>query len=67
MVKKFESLMGKFIWQGSGKILRVAFGELKNQHLAGGLNMPCLTTMSEALHTSLKTGHVLDKNDNHHF
>jgi hypothetical protein len=52
MVKKFESLMGKFIWQGSGKILRVAIGELKNEHLSGGLNMPCLTTMSEALLSS---------------
>ena len=25
MVKKFESLMGKFIWQGSGRIFRVAW------------------------------------------
>ena len=52
MVKKFESLMGKFIWQGSGKVLRVAIGELKNIHLAGGLNLPCLATMSDALLSS---------------
>ena len=51
-VKKFESLMGKFIWQGSGKILRVALEELKNQNLAGGLNLPCLATMSNALLSS---------------
>ena len=52
MVKKFEALIGKFIWHGSGKILRVALGELKNDHLAGGLNLPCLTTMSDSLLTS---------------
>ena len=52
MVKKFESLMGKFIWQGSGRILRVALGDLKNDHLAGGLNLPCLATMSSALLSS---------------
>ena len=52
MVKKFESLIGKFIWQGSGRILRVALEELKNEHLAGGLNVPCLATMSNALLSS---------------
>ena len=52
MVKKFESLMGKFIWQGSGRILRVALEELKNEHLSGGLNLPCLATMSNALFSS---------------
>ena len=52
MAKKFESLMGKFIWQGSGQILRVAFGELKNEHLSGCLKMPCLTTGSGALLSS---------------
>ena len=52
MVNKFESLIGKFIWQGSGKILRVAIGELKNDHLSGGLNLPCLATMSDSLLTS---------------
>ena len=30
LVKKFESLMGNFIWKGSGKVLRVALEELKN-------------------------------------
>ena len=44
--------MGKFIWQGSGRILRVAISELKNEHLSGGLNLPCLATMSDALLSS---------------
>ena len=44
--------MGKFIWQGSGKILRVAIVELKNDYLSGGLNLPCLATMSNALLSS---------------
>ena len=52
MVKKFESLIGRFIWKGSGKVLRVAINELKNVHLAGGLNLPCLATMSDALLSS---------------
>ena len=52
MVKKFESIMGKFIWKGSGKVLRVALDELKNEHLAGGLGLTCLTTMSDALLSS---------------
>ena len=45
MVKKFESLMGNFIWRGSGNVLRVALEELKNDHLAWGLHLPCLATM----------------------
>ena len=52
MVKKFESIMGKFIWHGSGRILRVALEELKNDHLSGGLNLPCLGTMSKSLMSS---------------
>ena len=49
MVKKFESLMGKFIWNFSGKILRIAIDEIKNGKLAGGLNLPCLASMADAL------------------
>ena len=52
MIKKVESLMGRFIWQASGKVLRVALGELKNGHLAGGLNLPCLSTMCDSLFSS---------------
>ena len=49
MVKKFETLMGKFIWNWSGKILRVAMDEIKNKKLEGGLQLPCLSTMADAL------------------
>ena len=49
MVKKFESLMGKFIWNYSGKFLRIALDEIKNGKLAGGLNLPCLATMADSL------------------
>ena len=49
MVKKFETLMGKFIWNWSGKILRVAIDEIKNKKLEGGLQLPCLSTMADAL------------------
>ena len=51
-VKKFESLIGRFIWKRSGKILRVVIAELKNDHLSGKLNVPCLATMGDALLTT---------------
>ena len=41
--------MGKFIWSWSGKILRVAIDEIKNKKLEGGLQLPCLSTMADAL------------------
>merc|ERR1712215_599188 len=31
VVKKFESLMGKYLWNFSGKVLRVAIDEMKNK------------------------------------
>ena len=49
MVKKFEALMGKFIWKFSGKILRISIDEIKNKKLEGGLNLPCLRSMSDSL------------------
>ena len=41
--------MGKFIWNWSGKILRVAIDEIKNKKLEGGLQLTCLSTMADAL------------------
>ena len=49
MVKRFETLMGKFLWNFSGKVLRVSLEDLKNTKMAGGLNLPCLSKMSESL------------------
>ena len=49
VVKKFESLMGKYLWNFSGKILRVAIDEMKNKKLEGGLNLPCLASMADSL------------------
>ena len=49
MVKKFESLMGKFIWNFSGKVLRIALDEIKNDKSAGGLKLPCLASMADSL------------------
>ena len=49
-VKKFEAAMGKFIWKG--RILKVALGELKNDHMSGGLNLPCVKTMNDSLLSS---------------
>ena len=49
MVKKFEKVMGKFVWNASGKVLRVPIGELANGLEAGGLGLPCLQSMSSSL------------------
>ena len=49
MVKKFEKIMGKFLWNDSGKVLRVSLAELKNKIELGGLGMPCLLSMSKSL------------------
>ena len=68
MLRKFESLMGKFIWKFSGKILRIALEDLKNPKLSGGLQLPCLANMSNALISSqcvrlIRSG---DKKSIHH-
>ena len=49
MVKKFESLMGKYLWKFSGRMLRVAIDEMKNKKMNGGLNLPCLASMADSL------------------
>ena len=49
VVKKFESLMGRYLWNFSGKIIRVAIDEMKNKKLEGGLNLPCLASMADSL------------------
>ena len=49
MVKKFESLIGKFIWNTSGWLLRVSLDDIKNTWKKGGLNMVCLHSMCKSL------------------
>merc|ERR1712208_201060 len=49
VIKKFESLMGKYLWNFTGKVLRVAINEMKNKKLEGGLNLPCLASMADSL------------------
>ena len=50
MLKSFETIIGKYIWQG--RLLRVALPEMKNQLLNGGLRLPCLETMNQSLMVS---------------
>ena len=47
--KKFERIMGKFIWRSSGRILRVSLEELKLPCLRGGLKLACVHKMSNSL------------------
>merc|ERR1711954_552006 len=49
VVKKFESLMGRYLWNFSGRMLIVAIDEMKNKKLEGGLNLPCLASMTDSL------------------
>ena len=44
------SAISKFIWKG--RILKVDLNELKNEHISGGLNLPCIKTMNDALLSS---------------
>ena len=49
VVKRFETVIGKFIWKNGGWLLRVALQELKNSKLNGGLNLVCLKSMCDSL------------------
>ena len=52
LCKKFEKVVGRFIWSSSGKILRIALNELKLPPNRGGLGLPCLSTVSTSLQLS---------------
>ena len=49
MVKKFEKVMGSFLWKASGKVLRVPIGEIYNSTEAGGLGLPSIQSMGSSL------------------
>ena len=49
MVKKFEKEVGKFLWNASGRVLRVSLEELKKCPEKGGLGVHCLLNKSKAL------------------
>ena len=49
VVRKFEKLIGKFIWSFSGKLLRISMEDIKNRRLSGGMQLPCIARMSKAL------------------
>ena len=49
MIKKFESVLGNFVWKGNGLLLRVAFDEIKNFRDKGGLGIVCVDSMCNSL------------------
>ena len=61
LVKKMESIIGKYLWAGSG-VLRVALEDLKNNKINGGLNLPCIATMNKSLMAS-QCIRLLNSND----
>ena len=48
-VRKFESVMGTFIWNRSGWLLRVSIEEIKNLPDKGGLSLVCIESMCSSL------------------
>ena len=49
IVKKFEKVMGTFVWKSSGWFFRVSMEDIKNDIGRGGLNLVCLETMCNSL------------------
>ena len=49
IILKIEKVCGKFIWNQSGRILRIKMEELKKPVSEGGLGMPCVAAMGDAL------------------
>ena len=52
VIKKFEKIIGKFLWNSSGKVLRVSLGEMKNTLEFGGLGMSCVKSQCNSLFLS---------------
>ena len=52
MSKKFEKVIGKFLWNFSGKILRVSISELKLAREKGGLGLTCIYSVAKSLKLS---------------
>ena len=60
--KKFESLMGRFLWVG--KLERLKIDEIKNLCSQGGLGLPCVFSKSNALFLSQTCRLLLNSNSN---
>ena len=52
MARKFEKVIGKFLWNFSGKVLRVPMNELKLSRLKGGLGLTCICSAAKSLKVS---------------
>ena len=58
--KKFETLMGSFLWVG--KLERLQVDELKNPLSAGGLGLPCISSKACSLFLKQTCRLVMDPN-----
>ena len=52
LCKRIETIIGRFLWASSGKVLKVAIDELKLPLTRGGLNLTCIYAMSRSLRLS---------------
>ena len=57
-LKKFESLMGRFLW--AGKLEKLQLDEVKNLRSDGGLNLPCVSSKANALFLTQSCRLLLD-------
>ena len=49
IARNIEKVIGKFLWSASGRILRIAFDELKNPPEKGGCGLTCIKSMAQSL------------------
>ena len=56
--KKFESLLGSFLWVG--KLERLQLDEVKNPLSAGGLGLPCVSSKANSLFLKQTCSLILD-------
>ena len=49
IARNIEKVIGRFLWSASGRILRIAFDELKNPPEKGGCGLTCIKSMAQSL------------------
>ena len=49
IARNIEKVIGRFLWSASGRILRIAFDELKNPPEKGGCGLNCIKSMAQSL------------------
>ena len=51
-IQIIEKIIGKFMWKGAGKVLRVSYNEIKLSTDRGGIGLKCVEIMAKCLRLS---------------